>query len=92
MAESKNDARLRAEKELFQRQSAYAEIFKDDSPLAKMVLTDLAQFCRAHESTFHADPRIHALQEGRREVFLRIVEYLNLDSRALWELKTKTKY
>lgn len=39
---------------------------------AKLVLTDLASFCRAHDTTFHTDERTHAMLEGRREVFLRI--------------------
>jgi hypothetical protein len=40
-----------------------------------MVLEDLAQFCRANQSCFDPDPRIHAVLEGRREVWLRIQEY-----------------
>tara|TARA_R110000803_G_scaffold27832_3_gene64775 strand:- start:2264 stop:2509 length:246 start_codon:yes stop_codon:yes gene_type:complete len=42
------------------------------------VLVDLARFCRADESTFNTDPRISALMEGRREVWLRITKHLNL--------------
>ena len=42
------------------------------------VLADLARFCRADESTFDTDPRISALMEGRREVWLRITKHLNL--------------
>jgi hypothetical protein len=39
---------------------------------------DLARFCRANETCFDADPRIHALLEGRREVYLRIMDYIDL--------------
>jgi hypothetical protein len=74
---------------LFQRQKAYQTVFKKDSPIAQQVLSDLAQFCRASESTFHPDARLHALAEGRREVFLRIMEHLELPSEALWELKMR---
>lgn len=38
------------------------------------LLLDLAHFCRAYETCFHADQRVHAALEGRREVWLRIRE------------------
>lgn len=41
------------------------------------VMADLARFCRAEESTYHADARAHALLEGRREVYLRIWHHMN---------------
>jgi hypothetical protein len=53
------------------------------------VLRDLAKFCRAHETTFNPDPRAHALAEGRREVFLRIANHMNLTEDELWELYGK---
>lgn len=71
---------------LFRRQHAYRTAF--GGPLGDEVLRDLARFCRAHESTFHADPRAHALAEGRREVWLRIVNHLKLTSDELWELQS----
>lgn len=43
-------------------------------------MRDLAKFCRANDTTFHSDPRLHAVLEGRREVFLRIIKHLKLDS------------
>lgn len=42
------------------------------------VLDDLAGFCRADTSTFHTDPRIEGVLQGRREVWLRISKHLNL--------------
>lgn len=48
------------------------------SPAGEEVLKDLAKFCRADRSCFNADPRIHGVLEGRREVFLRIKQHLNL--------------
>jgi len=71
---------------LSNRQGDYTSVFDLNSEAAVAVLMDLAKFCRAHESTFHADPRIHALMEGRREVWLRIAEHLNLDMDTLWSL------
>jgi len=62
----------------------YQRVFHDrDGKLTtsgERVLADLARFCRANESTFHADPRTHALLEGRREVWLRICGFLGVDS------------
>ncbi len=57
---------------------AYNQVFDKKSPNAQRVLKDLAVFCRAHDTTFHPDPRIHAVLEGRREVWLRIAEMLEL--------------
>lgn len=68
------------------RKQAYEQVFNPESLFARRVLQDLAKFCRAHESTFHPDPRIHAAIEGRREVFLRITQHLNLTSDELWAL------
>jgi hypothetical protein len=50
------------------------------------VIADLAKFCRATKPTFHEDPRVHALLEGRREVFLRIMEHRNLPTEELYRL------
>jgi hypothetical protein len=48
------------------------------SPAGQQVLADLAPFCRAAETCFHPDPRIHAALEGRREVWLRIQNFVHL--------------
>lgn len=71
---------------LHERQYAYRKTFNPESPLAHDVLKDLARFCRAHESTFDLDPRVSALAEGRREVWLRIAHHLKLSPDQLWEL------
>ncbi len=61
------------------RQQAYLQTFSNDQNLfAKKVLADLARFCRANESAFHPDQRVHAVLEGRREVWLRIRQHLDL--------------
>ena len=57
------------------------------SPAGNDVLIDLAKFCRANETCFHEDPRLHAVLEGRREVWLRIQEHLYLSSEDLAKLK-----
>ena len=56
------------------------------TPAGQNVLADLAQFCRANETCFHDDPRRHAVLEGRREVWLRIQQHLNLSSEQLMAL------
>jgi hypothetical protein len=69
---------------LMRRQWAYRTAFS--GVCGDLVLKDLMRFCRMHESTFHADPRLHALAEGRREVILRICDHLHLPPEKLWEL------
>lgn len=65
---------------LVNRRQQYQLTFPEQSEAAKAVLSDLSKFCRANESCFHEDPRVHAVLEGRREVFLRIIEHLDMDS------------
>ena len=74
---------------LGRRRNAYRVTF--DNPVGRRVLADLAVFCRATTSTFHPDPRVHAVAEGRREVFLRIQNHLNLSDEQLFELVTQGK-
>jgi len=69
---------------VFRRKRAYHAVF--DNPEGERVLTDLARFCRAADSTFHPDPRIAANLDGRREVWLRIQQHLNLSEQDLWSL------
>lgn len=66
------------------RQQQYRQTFS--GPVAEEVLRDLAQFCRANTSTFHEDARLHAVAEGRREVWLRIQQHLRLSPDELWRL------
>ena len=69
---------------ILSRQKSYKQTFA--GPVAEDVLRDLALFCRANVSTFDADARLHAVAEGRREVFLRIQNHLNLSPAELWRL------
>lgn len=68
------------------RKFAYHQVFHKENVYTKEVLKDLANFCRAHATTFNPDERVHAVLEGRREVFLRIQQHLNLSEDELWEL------
>lgn len=68
------------------RKRAYCLALK--TPAGMEVLADLAKFCRANSPTFDADPRLHALQEGRREVWLRIQNHLRLTEDQLYAIYT----
>jgi len=74
---------------LIRRAQAYRNVLNKESPTARIVLKDLAKFCRATQSTFHTDPRVEALLEGRREVWLRISQHLQLSDDELWNLLNK---
>ena len=63
---------------LLGRKQAYIRIFNPNTPDGAVVMKDLAKFCRANESCFRTDARAHAVAEGRREVWLRIVKHTNL--------------
>lgn len=76
----------KAKRFLSDRQVAYKRAF--DNPDNTVALEDLKAFCRAETSTFHPDPRMHAVLEGRREVWLRIQDHLKLDPDTLWQKQT----
>lgn len=86
MTEEKLNVLQRARDFVFNRQRAYRVTFDPHSVINQRVLSDLAKFCRANESTFHPDARAHAVAEGRREVWLRIQNHLKLDSEALFKI------
>lgn len=73
-----------AQEWLFVRQTAYLKVFS--GPYADTVLADLARFCRANSSTFHPDSHVAARLDGRREVWLRIQQHLQLSDEDLWKL------
>lgn len=72
---------------LARKSSFYRAVFNPETLAGKEVLTDLAEFCRAHEPTFHTDPRLEGVLQGRREVWLRIQKYSRLPPDLLAELQ-----
>lgn len=72
------------------RQRGYKLAFS--SPEAQTLLIDLAKFCRANETCFHPDPRLHAVLEGRREVWLRIANHLHLELDELYAIYNGKHY
>jgi hypothetical protein len=74
---------VRAQNE--QVQSAYHAAFT--SPTGRIVLADLVAFCFGRQPTFDKDDRVHARNEGRREVLLRIQEFTNLTLEEIYQLR-----
>tara|TARA_R110000796_G_scaffold97160_1_gene204013 strand:- start:1666 stop:1917 length:252 start_codon:yes stop_codon:yes gene_type:complete len=64
------------------RAQDYRQVFSGVQ--GERVLGDLAKFCRAHTSTFNADPRVEGILQGRREVWLRIASHMNMTEQELW--------
>lgn len=97
--EQASQLRLKVEKDvaaakqlLGERKRAYYHLFVEGTPAPEdraLVLKDLSAFCRAEESTFHENDRVHALLTGRQEVMLRIGDYMRLDADALFDKYAK---
>lgn len=77
---------LRVRSFLSSRKGAYTRVFVGTGIDGRLVLEDLAKFCRAHESTFHTDAALSDRLDGRREVWLRIQQHLNLSDKQVWAL------
>ena len=81
---------------LQRRKYAYRRLFLGDDGLnadGQAVLTDLAKFCKANQSTMvvspvsrQVDPIASAMAEGRREVWLRIMAHLHIEDRVIFNL------
>jgi hypothetical protein len=56
------------------------------SPAGETVLKELAGYCRAFTTTAHENQHLSFVLEGRRQVYLRIQHYLNLNPEELNEL------
>lgn len=54
--------------------------------VAEAVLADIRDYCFLNKSTFDPDPLVMARRNGRRDVGLRIINYLNLDEAAVQQL------
>ena len=63
----------------------YREFFK--SRAGKAVLRDLAKVCHATTTTYNEDPREHAVAEGRRQIWLRIQNMINIPDAEIYELQ-----
>lgn len=57
------------------------------NPTGQRVLASLATFCKADDTTFDLDARVSLVQEGRRQVWLLINNYLGLTPHELLEVR-----
>jgi hypothetical protein len=71
--------------EIRRRKQGYVHTFKPEDRFASIVLADLHRFCRGGESTFHIDQRANDVLQGRREVLLRICNYIGMTESELYE-------
>jgi hypothetical protein len=78
-------------KRFWNRRNNYRTVFRSDA--GTQVLADLREFCRADASCVvvskdgKIDTHATVLAEGRREVWLRITETLNLTDEQLLKIK-----
>ena len=71
------------------RSRSYKRVFMRDGRIdrdAEIVLADLRELCFANSTTFSADPNVASRRQGRREVWLRIAQHLNLDEERVQKL------
>lgn len=71
-----------------QVQRAYHMVF--GSPDGKIVLGDLVAYCFGRKSSFDPDARVHAFNEGRRDVLMRIQEFTTLTLDEIYALRGVT--
>lgn len=92
-ARSLNDKEVQTAAAIRTLKEAYVRVFEGSTVPgdADRVMTDLMQFCRGNVSTYMADPRDHALLEGRREVYQRIMDYALLDHDTLYVRYTRAQ-
>lgn len=73
---------------LADRKNAYLLVF--NTPAGKIVLEDMALFCRARETCVVPGDRDRTyVLEGRREAYLRIRDHLDLTVEQLLEIFTR---
>ena len=72
--------------------------FAIEQPATQNMLIDLAEFCRASETCVVTDEQGKVdetktfIMEGRREVWLRIQNHLNLTTKQLYRLSTGEQF
>lgn len=71
-------------KYIFKKSRAYKNVFDGSNEYTKEVIKDLKKFCRADTPTFtQGDPHMTSLLEGRREVWNRIMKYIDISEEEL---------
>lgn len=71
---------------LSKRKNAYTALFDGVGTVgdANFVMRDLAVFCRAYAPTWNLNQKVQDLQEGRREVYQRIMRFSCLSHETLY--------
>jgi hypothetical protein len=78
---------------LFNLRNAYRKLLEGNKKAGRLALEDLRDFCRADRSCVvvakdgRVDTHATAVAEGRREVFLKILQMLNLTDEDLLRLR-----
>ena len=67
-----------------ERKRAFQLAFK--SPAGEAVMRELAKYCRVYSTTAHETPNLTFVFEGRRQVYLRIQQYLESSVESLHEM------
>lgn len=83
-----DDATRALQLKLERRRVSYARLFSLGNPSHEDVLCvmdDLAEFCRAYETTLNPNQKLQDAFEGRREVYLRIMDHILLDHDTLFK-------
>lgn len=70
--------------DLVRLKRSYREVFS--SPAGKRVLRDLAKACHAATTTFDENPNEQSRKEGKRQIFLRIQNMINVPDEEVWSL------
>jgi len=81
-----DDAMRAVADEIEARKLAYIHVFARGTPSdedRRIVMEDLARFCRGGTTPWHENDRIHCLLTGRHEVFVRVSEHINLNTAQL---------
>jgi hypothetical protein len=80
------DADSQAKAMLELRANAYKSVFHGADPrMLAVVMEDLTKFCRGYDTTYDDIPSRQQHAEGRREVWLRIMDFTRLDPDALFD-------
>jgi len=70
--------------------AAYREKLGQGDEAARLILADLARYCRAGQSSFVAgDPHQTAFNEGARDAYLHVAEMIGMEAGELVELAPK---
>ncbi|MGB8275367.1 MAG: hypothetical protein WCF16_08895 [Alphaproteobacteria bacterium] len=71
--------------------ASYRRLLGSDSPDGRLVMADLARYCRVHATSFAAgDPHQTAFNEGARDAFLHIAEMAGLSPQEIDNLEKQS--